>query len=154
MSTKTEARKGRGFAAVGLVQPKTAANVGSVLRAAQCYGAAMVATTGSRFARCPTDTMAAYRSIPFLRVDDLFSVIPFDCVPVAIEFIEGAKPLPEYHHPQRAFYLVGPEDSSIPTAVRMRCRDVVMIPTNYCMNLAATVNVVLYDRLVKGQRDG
>ena len=29
------------------------------------------------------------------------------------------------------------------------CRDVVYIPTNGCMNLAACVNVVLYDRLSK-----
>ena len=29
------------------------------------------------------------------------------------------------------------------------CRDVVYIPTDKCMNLAATVNVVLYDRLAK-----
>ena len=29
------------------------------------------------------------------------------------------------------------------------CRDVVYVPTRYCMNLAATVNVVLYDRASK-----
>lgn len=33
----------RGYAAIGLIRPKTPANVGAVLRAAGCYGAAMVA---------------------------------------------------------------------------------------------------------------
>ncbi len=30
-----------------------------------------------------------------------------------------------------------------------RCRDRVMVPTKFCMNLAATVNVILYDRMAK-----
>ena len=33
----------RGYAAIGLFNPKTALNVGSVMRAAACYGASMVA---------------------------------------------------------------------------------------------------------------
>jgi tRNA(Leu) C34 or U34 (ribose-2'-O)-methylase TrmL len=143
---------GHGFAALGLVQPKSEVNVGSVLRAAQCYGAAMVAVTGKRFGRCCTDTMAAYRSTPFLRVDDILTAVPFDCVPVAVELTDGATSILDYTHPQRAFYIFGPEDSSIPKAVLARCRDVIMVPTEYCMNLAATANVVLYDRLAKMQR--
>ena len=35
--TRFAAKLGRGYAAIGLVQPKTPANVGSVLRAAGCY---------------------------------------------------------------------------------------------------------------------
>lgn len=29
------------------------------------------------------------------------------------------------------------------------CRDIIYVPTNGCMNLAATVNVILYDRMAK-----
>src|SRR5690606_30290164 len=72
-----------------------------------------------------------------------------DCVPVAVDLLEGATPLCEYTHPERAFYIFGPEDGTLGKAVTSWCRDVVYIPTNYCMNLAATVNVVLYDRLAK-----
>jgi hypothetical protein len=36
----------RGYSAIGLHQPKTPVNVGAALRAAGCYGAAMVATSG------------------------------------------------------------------------------------------------------------
>lgn len=143
----------RGFAAVGLHMPKTPVNVGSALRAAQCYGAAMLAMTGQRFRGAPTDTMKAHRHLPLLQTDDLFSVIPHDCVPVAVDLLEGARSLVGYTHPERAFYIFGPEDGTLGSAIVSRCRDVVYVPTSFCMNLAATVNVVLYDRLAKQQRD-
>ena len=34
--------------------------------------------------------------------------------------------------------------------VRGWCEETIYIPTEGCMNLAATVNVVLYDRMAKG----
>jgi tRNA(Leu) C34 or U34 (ribose-2'-O)-methylase TrmL len=76
-------------------------------------------------------------------------MIPFDCVPVAIDLIDGAQPLQEYKHPERAFYIFGAEDATLGDRVLSWCRDVVYIPTKGCMNLAATVNVVLYDRMAK-----
>ncbi|MEK6346394.1 MAG: RNA methyltransferase [Burkholderia sp.] len=142
----------RGFAAIGLHQPKDPKNVGSILRAAGCFGAAMVAMSGQRFMRSATDTQKAYRHLPVIRADDLASVIPFGAVPVAIEFIRGAPPLTTYQHPESAFYIFGPEDGSVPSELLGRCRDVVFVPTAFCMNLAAAVNVVLYDRLAKQVR--
>lgn len=142
----------RGYAAIGLHMPKTAANVGSVLRAAHCYGAAMVATTGQRYRRASTDAAKAYRHIPLIQCDDLHAVIPFDCVPVAIEFIKSARELTTYVHPERAFYVFGPEDGTLGQSITGWCRDVVYVPTEYCMNLAATANVVLYDRIAKQLR--
>lgn len=142
---------GRGYAAIGLFQPKSAVNVGSAMRAAGCYGAAMVATTGRRFGRSPTDTMKTYRHLPLIQCDDLHGVIPFDCVPVAVDLVEGAQTLDEYEHPERAFYVFGPEDGTLGERLLSWCRDVVYVPTNGCMNLAATVNVVLYDRMVKAR---
>lgn len=142
----------RGYAAIGLHQPKTNANVGSVIRAAHCYGAAMVATTGRRYQRACTDAAKAYRHIPLIQCDDLHSVIPFDCVPVAIEFLKDSRSLANYVHPERAFYVFGPEDGTLGQSILGWCRDVVYVPTEYCMNLAATANVVLYDRLAKQLR--
>ncbi len=139
----------RGYAAIGLHKPKNKENVGSVLRAAGCYGAASVAMTGQRFKRAATDTTSAWRHIPLMQVEDLQAIIPFDCVPVAVELIEGAKDLTTYTHPERAFYVFGPEDGTLGKNVLEWCRDVVYIPMNGCSNLAATVNVVLYDRMVK-----
>lgn len=138
----------RGYSAIGLVNPKTNANVGGAMRAAHCYGASMIAVQGARYGRQSTDTTKAYRHIPLLH-GSLRDLIPFDCVPVAVEFIETSRSLVTYKHPERAFYIFGPEDGSVPKDVLAWCRDVVMVPTHFCMNLAATANVVLYDRLVK-----
>lgn len=139
----------RGYACVGLDRPKNPWNVGGVLRACGAFGVAMVAATGKRYERAATDTGAAYRHLPLVHGDDLRALIPFDCVPVAIELVPGALPLATYRHPERAFYVLGPEDGSIHPDVLAWCRDVVYVPTAHCLNLAATANVVLYDRCAK-----
>ena len=139
----------RGYACVALHLPKTTVNVGSALRAAYVYDARMIVTSGQRYSPVSSDTMKAYRHIPFLQAEDVFDVIPYDCVPVAVDLIDGACPLPTYRHPERAFYIFGPEDGTLGKKITDLCRDVVVVPTRLCMNLAATVNVILYDRLSK-----
>jgi tRNA(Leu) C34 or U34 (ribose-2'-O)-methylase TrmL len=141
----------RGYAGIGLYQPKNHLNIGEVLRAAGCYRAAMLCVSGTRYKQACTDTMAAHRHMPLLQVEDLRRVIPYDCVPVAVDLIEGAYPLPSYRHPERAFYIFGPEDGTLGPGVTDWCREAIYVPTQHCMNLAATVNVVLYDRLAKMQ---
>ena len=142
----------RGYSVIALDNPKCLANLGGAMRAAQCYGASRILVGGSRMQKISnldTDTMKAYRQIPTLLVDDIMNHIPQDCVPIAIDLVDGAKPLSTYFHPQRAFYVFGPEDGTLGKRVIDRCRDKVMVPTFGCMNLAATVNVVLYDRSAK-----
>jgi tRNA(Leu) C34 or U34 (ribose-2'-O)-methylase TrmL len=142
-----------GYAAIGLHNPKNPQNVGGVLRAAYCFGATLVAIAGSRYRQQSTDTAKAYRFLPVLQVDDLHGVVPFDCVPVAVERQAGAVGLPDYVHPERAFYLFGPEDGDLGQSITRWCRDVVYVPTDHSLNLAAVVNIVLYDRLAKQMRD-
>ncbi len=139
----------RGFSCVGLQGPKTDVNIGHALRACGVYGSSMLAVSGDRYNRAPTDTMKSYRHLPLLQVENLKDCIPYDCVPVAIDLIEGATPLPDYEHPERAFYIFGPEDGTLGKKTTEWCRDVVYVPTAGCMNLAACVNVVLYDRMQK-----
>lgn len=143
----------RGYAALGLFCPKDTANVGSVLRATGCYGASLVAVQGRRYRRAPTDTQAAYRHIPLVEVDELRTAIPFGCVPVAVELSDVAQSLVGYQHPERAFYVFGPEDGTLGNQVLVWCRDIVYVPTTFCMNLAATANVVLYDRMAKQTKE-
>ena len=145
-------REDRGYAAVGLHNPKDRKNVGGVLRSAACFGVAMVAIAGTRYKTQRTDTAHAYLTIPLLQVDNLRSVIPYDCVPVAVEYLAGAIPLPEYAHPLSAFYIFGPEDGDLGRQLFSWCRDVVTIPTQGSLNLATAVTVVLYDRAAKKQR--
>lgn len=143
----------RGYAAIGLHNPKNCLNVGGIIRAAHCYDAAMVAISGSRAdARRVVSSSAnvtkGQRHLPVLR-GDLRELIPYDCVPVAVDLVSDAIELQNYQHPQRAFYVFGPEDGTLGPEVLGWCRDRVMVPTRLCMNLAAAVNVILYDRLAK-----
>jgi tRNA(Leu) C34 or U34 (ribose-2'-O)-methylase TrmL len=144
----------KGFAAIGLHRPKDAANVGGTLRAAYAYGAQMVAISGARngCVRHATNTPQAWKHIPTITTDDLRLHIPYDCVPVAVDLVEGAIPLPSFQHPARAYYIFGPEDGTLGKAVLDWCPQRVMVPTRMCMNLAATVNVILYDRVAKAMR--
>ena len=140
----------RGYAAIGLMRPKFTENVGAVMRAAFCYDVSLVAIQGDRTpVTSQLDTTKAYRHIPVLRGDDLHALIPFDCVPIAVDLVDGAIELPAFQHPKSAFYVFGPEDGTLGKPVLDWCKHRVMVPTRICMNLAATVNVVLYDRSAK-----
>jgi len=137
---------------IGLIDPKSPTNVGAVMRAAGCFQAAAVFYTGIRFPRSErfnTDTRNANRDIPLTGVTSLLEVVPERARIVCVELVEGATPLPEYQHPDRAFYIFGPEDGTIRQALIDKADDVVYVPTRGCLNLAATVNVVLYDRMAK-----
>ena len=149
----TNKNTGNGYACIGLENPKSPENVGSVMRAAGCYGVNSVYYTGRRYDTAKpfyTDTHKAYESLPLIAVEDLQSIVPFGCVPIAVDLIQGAKPLPSYKHPPRAFYIFGPEDGTLQKNITNFCSDTIYVPSNGCMNLAAAVNVILYDRMAKG----
>lgn len=139
----------RGFACVALDQPKFEENVGSVLRAAGVFEVALVALNGARLKAGGRDTMRAYRHIPVVRTANLLDALPLDCIPIAVDLIPDAIPLPRYIHPERAFYIFGAEDKTLQQNIVNQCRDKIVIPTKISLNLAACVNVVLYDRAAK-----
>ncbi|MFT5277252.1 MAG: tRNA(Leu) C34 or U34 (ribose-2'-O)-methylase TrmL [Glaciecola sp.] len=143
---------GHGLVSLGLVNPKSATNVASILRACGCYGASAVFYTGQRFGYAKdfnADTKKMRHIIPTIGVDSLLAIAPKGSSKVVIELVEGAIPLPEFEHPENAFYIFGPEDASVPEEILNACDHVVYIPTRNSMNLAATANVVLYDRMAK-----
>lgn len=142
------------YACIGLFNPKSPENVGSIMRAAGCYGVSSVFYTGTRYDRAKdfiTDTKKVHQDIPLINIEDLRKILPLGCTPVAVELVDDARALPAYTHPDRALYIFGPEDGSLQQEILDWCGgEVVYIPTQGCMNLAATVNVVLYDRMAKG----
>ena len=143
------AKSVRGFAAVALDQPRHLENLGGALRAAAVYEASLVVVNTPRFPERTTDTTKAHRHIPLIVTDDIFSHLPLDTTAVAVDFIQGATPLHQYKHPERAFYIFGGENRTLDETVVAKCPHKVFIPTLVSMNLAATVNVVLYDRSAK-----
>lgn len=139
----------RGFSSIGLYNPKFHENVGSVLRAAGCYNVSMVAISGIRYKNSKLDTRKQYRHTPLIHTNNLFDIIPLGATPIAVDLVQKAKSIVNYVHPESAFYIFGPEDGTLGDDIINQCKDVIYIPTNGCMNLAATVNVVLYDRMLK-----
>ncbi|MEI8592739.1 RNA methyltransferase [Photobacterium sp. Hal280] len=137
---------------IGLYNPKSPTNVGAVMRAAGCYDATQVRYNGNRYNRAAkfhTDTHNSHERIELVEMDDLTAGLADDVEIVCVELVVGATALPRFTHPENAVYVFGPEDSSLPQEVVDKAHHVVYVPTNGCMNLAATVNVVLYDRLAK-----
>jgi tRNA(Leu) C34 or U34 (ribose-2'-O)-methylase TrmL len=136
--------------AIGLEGVRNAYNVGSTMRAAQCFGASIVVIAHGRAAAAPTDTGKGWRRIPIVRTEDaIIRSTPYGATPIAVEVREDTVPLPEFKHPKRAFYIFGPEDGSVARETMDRVPLVVTIPAAFCLNLAMAVNVVLYDRAAK-----
>ncbi|CAH0990941.1 hypothetical protein SIN8267_01042 [Sinobacterium norvegicum] len=140
---------------IGLTNPKSVTNVGAVMRACGCYRADEIRYTGDRYdnaAKHQTDTQKAGAKIPLIKQQSLLDDLADDISIVCVELVVGATPLPAFEHPDKAIYIFGPEDSTIKQPIIDKADAVVYIPTVGCMNMAATVNVLLYDRLAKNQQ--
>jgi tRNA(Leu) C34 or U34 (ribose-2'-O)-methylase TrmL len=161
MSNKKELTKQQ--VTIGLSNPKSPTNVGAVMRAAGCYQVDQVFYTGRRYELAAqynkdtlkTDTKNAHQIIPlqsidnFIHLKDLVENISSKAKVICVDLVEGATPLPHFIHPDEAIYIFGPEDGTIRQDVIDIADEVVYVPTIGCMNLAASVNVLLYDRLAK-----
>jgi tRNA(Leu) C34 or U34 (ribose-2'-O)-methylase TrmL len=73
----------REYAVIGLYYPKSPINIGSALRAADCFEASLLLVQGRGYKVSCTDTTKAFKRIPMISVLDLSLAIPYDCVPVA-----------------------------------------------------------------------
>jgi tRNA(Leu) C34 or U34 (ribose-2'-O)-methylase TrmL len=160
-------------AGILLVDPKYPHNVGGVLRAAAILGAQLVRWTGERVppvrshggpkqtALPREERLKDYRHVDFAwtpeSATETIAMLASGSgyTPVALEVRKNAEALPEFAHPERALYVFGPEDGTLGRGVLSSCHRFVCIPSEIRspLNLAAAVNVVLYDRLAK-ERDG
>jgi tRNA G18 (ribose-2'-O)-methylase SpoU len=147
--SRLASKQSRGYFGIGIERSKTEANVGTLWRSAYCLGAAFIFTIGRRYPRQSTDTTEAWRHIPLLEFADVADFAlhrPYDCQTVGVELTERAVPLETFKHPQRAIYLLGPEDGSLSPAAMALCQAVVQFESRYCLNVAAAGTVVMYDR--------
>lgn len=144
--------------AIGLIDPKYPRNVGTVVRAASCYGIKQVWFSGNRVSltaekgkyRLPREErMRGYNDVELRQYDYFIDQFEKGVTPVAIELRNTSEQLPAFEHPENALYIFGPEDGNIPKPFLIKCHRFVVIPTRHCLNLAAAVNVILYDRYVK-----
>ena len=148
--------------AIALVNPKFAHNVGATVRAASCFGIKQIWYTGNRISmdlekkkRLPREErMKGYRDVELRQFDYFFDEFDQDVVPVAVELRPNAELLTQFHHPEKALYVFGPEDGGLSSMHLRHCHRFIVIPTRHCVNLSAAVYLVLYDRLMKRQQAG
>lgn len=144
---------------VVLQNPKYSQNVASAIRGCACFGITTLRFTGERFHpdkldRFPREfRMKDYKTVNIAHDDRPFDSFP-ELVPVCVELLPGAVSLPQFQHPPNAMYVFGPEDGSVNQVFRRHCHFFVQIPSVHCLNLAAALNVVLYDRQSKENSDG
>lgn len=149
---------------VVLIDPKFPFNVGGALRACAEFGADSLHWTGDRVRderkvakgsgrkgwRLPREErMKDYQRVAWGHDDTAATRLGQLGTPVCVEVMDNTESLFDFEHPEDAVYVFGPEDSGVPKVVRKECHRFVRIPTPNCLNLAAAVNVVLYDRALK-----
>jgi tRNA(Leu) C34 or U34 (ribose-2'-O)-methylase TrmL len=142
--------------AVVLMDPKYPHNVGAALRACACYGLSQLWFSGARVRiddareRLPREErMRGYGDVAVINAARPLAQFGDDVAIVAVEVRDAAEPLPLFQHPEKAVYVFGPEDGSLDRAVLAASWRFVRIPTRHCLNLAAAVSTVLYDRALK-----
>lgn len=143
---------GRGFFGIGIYGGKTPANLGTLWRSAHIMKADFIFTIGKRYDSMPTDTMKSWKHIPMFEYDtfDQFKISqPKDSELVAVELNENSVPLTEFHHSERAVYLLGAEDFGLPHEIIVQCDKIIQLPGENSLNVSVAGSIVLYDRLLK-----
>jgi len=138
----------RGYFGIGIYHPKFEENVGGLWRSAHALGAAFIFTIGARYKHQPTDTTKAQRHIPLFEFNTLAYFIsskPRDCALVGIEIEFRSVPLGRFCHQERAIYILGAEDTGLADASEL-CDNIIEVPSTYCLNVATTGAIVMYDR--------
>ncbi len=148
--------------AIIMSNPKYPHNVGAAVRACSCFGSNLIMFTGDRVSLEPNgkkgyrlpreERMKGYKHVQLLNDNYPFERFSKNITPVAIELRENAEELPHFVHPENPVYVFGPEDGSIPQIFLKHCHRFVVIPSPFCLNLAASIYVVLYDRIAKIKR--
>lgn len=146
--------------AIVLIDPKYPHNVGAAIRACSCFEVNSLVWTGQRvnpakYERLPREErMKGYKRVEFRNNDKPLELFDKNCVPVCVEVFDSSEPLTTFEHPESAIYVFGPEDGYVPQVIRRLCHRFVHIPAHFCLNLSASVNVVLAHRLMSRQIAG
>ena len=140
----------RGYFGVGIEQSSKPMNAGNLFRTAHAFGASFLFTVNADYSvnKAKSDTSVAPRNVPwydFSSAEDL--KLPGGCALVGVEFLEDAVELPVFRHPTNAAYILGPEMGNLSPEILERCQHVVKIPTSFCLNVATSGAIILYDRL-------
>lgn len=137
----------RGYCAIGIINGKFEINIGTLIRSANLFGADMVFTIGKRYDG-DASAVGHDEHIPILNfssVEELKEIIP-DATLVGVE--RPGRDIRTFHHPDKAVYLLGAEDSGIPDENTQDIDRFVEIDTEFPLNVSTAGSVVLYDRSI------
>ena len=158
--------------AVILVDLKYDFNLESAYRVCANFGASRLYWTGTRVLdppRHPRPKRGRGRSRAEAHFDDFSAVRgerqrdPLALIgrlqsegytPVAVELVASATSLERFTHPERAVYVLGPEDGSLSEEVVKRCAKAVRIPSDGCLNVAMAASAVLLHRRLAARSAG
>jgi len=142
----------RGYFGIGILNGKTEANIGTLWRSAFIMGASFIFTIGKRYKNQSSDTVKTWKHIPLYHYetfDDFYKSIPYDSRIIGIEIDDKSVPINEFKHPERCVYLLGAEDNGLSKEAIDKCHELIVLPGEYCMNVAVAGSIVMYDRLYR-----
>lgn len=140
------------FFGIGVYQPKTEHNIGSLWRSALILGAKFIFIVDGKYKGQTSDTLKTWSKIPLFKYDDfdhLYKSLPHSTQLVGVEMSENSIPITNFVHPHRAAYLLGAENNGLPDKVLSRCHALVKLPGEISLNVAVCGGIVMYDRLSK-----
>lgn len=144
----------RGFFGVAVYAPKHYENVGTLFRSCRAMGVSIIFQIGRRYKLQKSDTGKAFRSIPFLEVEDWQSFLkikPRETALVGCELTNRSHSLVNFVHPERAIYVLGAEDFGLQENILRDCSYVVKIPslTVESLNVSVAGSIIIWDRQSK-----
>ena len=143
----------RGFSCIGLSNPQDGVNIGHALRAALCFDVRMVILENPgkniNIKKLLTYPVKTYIHIPIITKNNILDIVHTDCEIIGVELNPKSTDLRKFDHPERGCYIFGPENGSISEKLLKKCSSIVTIPTTISLNLGMTVNITMYDRLLK-----
>lgn len=140
------------FFGIGIYQPKTAHNIGTLWRSAYILGASYIFIVDGKYNHQTSDTAKTWSKIPFYKYDNFdhfYKSMPHSTQLVGLELSDKAEKISQFIHPPRASYLLGAEDHGLPQKIIDRCHKLIQLPGEDSMNVAVSGSIVMFDRINK-----
>jgi len=142
------------FFGIGILQPKTSHNIGTLWRSAYILGASFIFIIDGKYNHQMSDTTKAWSKIPFYKYDNFehfYNSMPHSTQLVGVELSDKSTPIKSFKHPPRASYLLGSEDNGLPDFIVEKCHKLIQLPGATSLNVAVSASIVLYDRINKSE---
>lgn len=139
----------KGYFGIGVFQPKTVTNIGTLWRSAHNFGADFIFTIGKRYEQQPSDTSKTSRHIPLFEYKtfaEFKRLLPKEAKLIAIEQDDRSIDIKKFVHPKSSVYLLGAEDYGLPKNILKQCSAIIHIESPMCLNVAVAGSITMFSR--------